>query len=116
MKIKIGYKLLNIREDRKMSQHEMADFLSMSPSSYARLERNETCIALDELSRISESLNIPIQELLPEIFSIHISHNGHGLIFGNITYNNTYLNSSEYIKELELKLKLYEEKNDSLKN
>lgn len=114
MRLKIGFKLLHIREDRKMTQHEMAEFLAMSPSAYARLERNESTIPFEELNRISEQLQIPIQELLPEIFSIHNSHNGHGLVFGNVIYNH-YYDHNEREKELELKIQTLEIENRNLK-
>jgi len=42
MKLKLGQKLLQERENRKMTQAEFAELLGMSQSTYARLERNES--------------------------------------------------------------------------
>ena len=103
MKLKVGHRLLIAREDRKLNQAEMADFLGLSNSAYARLERNETAADLDQLVKISKSLQIPIQDFLPETFSIHSTNqNGHshvGLLVGNI-YN---YSDREIGKELEMK-------------
>ena len=111
MKIKIGSKLLKIREERVATQEEMAHLLGMSPSSYARLERGETSLPFEDLSRVAQVLNIPIYEFLPDTFTVHQSphHSQHsGMNFGNV-YN--YYDRTEYTKELELKLKQLENEN-----
>ena len=99
MKLKIGSRLQAIREERKINQDEMAELLSMSSSSYGRLERGDSSIPFEELNRISKVLSVPIQDLLPEIFSIYNNNNTNqsGLIFGNI-YN--FYNSNEVIENL----------------
>jgi transcriptional regulator with XRE-family HTH domain len=38
MKLKLGHRLLQIREERKLSQAEMSELLGMSGSAYSRLE------------------------------------------------------------------------------
>ena len=115
MKIKIGSKLYNIRSERKLSQNEMADLLSISASTYSRLERNETTIPFEELNRFSEVLNIPIQDFLPEILSIQNSHNGHGVVFGNVIYNYFY-DKDTTIKELENKIQTLTNKLNQIQN
>jgi transcriptional regulator with XRE-family HTH domain len=99
MKLKIGSRLQAIREERKINQDEMAELLSMSSSSYGRLERGDSSIPFEELNRISKVLSVPIQDLLPEIFSIYNNNNTNqsGLIFGDI-YN--FYNSNEVIERL----------------
>lgn len=52
MKLKIGKKLLFIRENRKMNQTE---FLDMSLSSYSIIESGETNLDLQQLIRIADS-------------------------------------------------------------
>jgi transcriptional regulator with XRE-family HTH domain len=89
MKIRIGSRLFSAREDRKINQTEMAELLGVSVSTYSRLERNESSVDLVQLTKFSESLNIPIQDFLPETLSINSNHhqNGHyGVVMGNI-YN-----------------------------
>lgn len=88
MKIKVGNKLMTIREERKLNQAEMADLLGLSQSAYGRIERNETSPDLDQLVDFSQKLNVPIQDFLPDTFSIHNNHNGGqaGIIFGTFNY------------------------------
>jgi len=77
MKLNVGPKLLELRDQRRMSQAEFAEILAMSQSTYSRLERGETIPDLERLVRISEVLDFPLIEFLPEglIFSNH--HNTH---------------------------------------
>lgn len=103
MKLKLGHRLLQIREDRKLSQQEMSDLLNMSSSAYSRLERGETSLAFEELPAMAQALGIGVQDLLPDTLTINNSNNTNqsGLIFGNI-YN--YYQSSDVIRELEAKI------------
>lgn len=90
IKMKIGNRLLTAREDRKLNQAEMADLLNVTPPTYSRLERNETSIDLDQVVRFAKTLDIPIQEFLPETISINNNgqQNAQGFVLGNIyTYN-----------------------------
>ncbi len=94
MKIKVGTRLMAVREDRRLNQDEMADLLGISKSAYSRLERNETMLTFDELTRYSQLLKMPVQELLPEIFTVHNNPSDHanGIVFGPqiVTQNNHY--------------------------
>lgn len=110
MKLSISNKLLKIREDRKMTQNEMAELLGLSTSSLARLERGDTDVHFEDLARYAKILNVPVHEFLPEYLKIENSHNSQqsGLIFGNI-YN--YYDRTEYTKELEVKIKALENEN-----
>ncbi len=114
MKLNISNKLLKIRDERKLSQAEMADILGLSTSSLARLERGDATVHFEDLSRYATILNVPIHEFLPDTMTIHNAHNSQqsGLIFGNI-YN--YYDRTEYTKELELKIKTLENENLLLK-
>jgi transcriptional regulator with XRE-family HTH domain len=90
MKLKVGDKLKEIRDNRKMSQEEFAELLGMSTSAYARLERNETIPDLHQISRICETLKVPIQDFLPDTatFQTHNDHGQIGCVFGTIYYYN----------------------------
>lgn len=102
-----------IREDRQMNQEEMAELLAMSQSTYSRLERNESMLPFEDLARVAEKLKVPVQELLPEIFTVHNNPSGHanGIVFNNIINNNYYsvdqtvLELQARIQELENELK-----------
>lgn len=95
MKLRIGNKLRDFREDRQMTQLEMAELLHIPESTYSRYERNETQISYNKIVKFAELLNVPVQELLPETVSITNNNSGQGgggsVVFGN---QNLYLGDS----------------------
>lgn len=124
MKLRIGNKLSTIREDRQMTQIEMAELLQVPESTYSRYERNESQLAYNKIVNFAELLNVPIQELLPETFSItnnnHNAGQGGGVIFGNQYFylgdnvaNQALTRENQDLKE---KLALLEQKIDELLN
>lgn len=101
-----------IREDRQMNQEEMADLLAMSQSTYSRLERNESMLPFEDLTRVAEKLKVPVQELLPEIFTVNNNPTDHanGIVFGSgfvfgtqivTQVNHHYYSLDEASKELQ---------------
>ena len=111
--MKIGKKLFSDREQRKMTQEQMAELLGVSTSSYARLERDETSAQLEQMADFSRILEVPIQEFLPDTLSINNnSENGQvGFVIGNI-YN--YGDKNELHKELQHQIDLENTKNKHL--
>ena len=106
----IGRRLQAIREDRKMSQAEFAEILSMSQSTYSRMEMGKTHIGFDELAHIAETLDVPIHELLPEASMFHLSNSGQGaasITFGNCIF---HIGTDASVKALEEEKKALEEK------
>jgi transcriptional regulator with XRE-family HTH domain len=117
MKMRIGNRLMTAREERKLSQAEMAELLNVSSSTYSRLERNESAVDLEQIVGFSKTLQIPVQEFLPDTFSINSSsqqnQNSHiGLVIGNVTH---YSNRDEIIKNLETKVEAKDQENQFLK-
>jgi transcriptional regulator with XRE-family HTH domain len=103
MKLKVGNKLLAIREERKLNQAEMSELLNMSVSAYQRLERSETFANYEQIMGFSKILEVPIQEFLPDTITLNNTNNQHGqggIIFGNI-YNNYNYSDQEINKALE---------------
>jgi transcriptional regulator with XRE-family HTH domain len=88
MKLRIGNKLQIIRQERNLSQTEMAEVLNIPLSTYSRIERNETLVDLEKITAMAVSLNVPIQELLPETLSITNNNSGQG---GSVIFGNQYL-------------------------
>jgi transcriptional regulator with XRE-family HTH domain len=88
MKLRVGNKLSTVKIDKKLTQEQMSELLGISTSAYARLERNETSVDLEELSRYSKLLDVPIHEFLPETFQINNTPNNSqgGIVFGNFYY------------------------------
>lgn len=58
------------RRALKKTQKEVAEFLGMSRETYARKERGTYQFDLDEASKISVYLNVPLNELFPEFFLV----------------------------------------------
>lgn len=108
-----------IREDRQMNQEEMAELLAMSQSTYSRLERNESMLPFEDLARVAEKLKVPVQELLPEIFTVNNNPTGgsSGIVFGNdfnVTHivnqvHNHFYSADETAKKLRAKIDELEE-------
>ena len=109
MKFKVGNKLQSVREDRKLTQAEMADLLGISASAYSRLERNEVQANFDFITRTAETLNVPLHEFLPDTLSFFNNHyNGQGgVVFGNFNY---YANANESERALREEVNLLKER------
>lgn len=91
MKLRIGHKLLRIRNERQMTQTEFSEFLGLSSSAYNRLERGETQADVDQIKHYADLLNISPYELIPENTLFNNTNHGRGaaVIFGNVTFNYT---------------------------
>lgn len=61
--MKITEKIRMIREIQNLTQLQLAEKTHMSVTSYAKLERGERKITIDELERIVNSLNIRLEDL-----------------------------------------------------
>ncbi|TAG54096.1 MAG: XRE family transcriptional regulator [Cytophagales bacterium] len=116
MKLKIGTKLCSIRDERRLNQAEMADLMGISPSTYARIERNESSPSIEELAKYAFALDVPLHEFLPDTVSVKNSNNsgqaGAGILFGNLYY---YANNDELTKDLSNEIKLLKSENSSYK-
>ncbi len=62
--LKLGAKIRNIREAKKLSQEYVAAKLEMSPSGYGKIERDETELTITKAYQISEILEISINKVL----------------------------------------------------
>lgn len=82
-----------------MSQEEFADLLGMSKSAYGRLEKKETSVELDRLIQFSNTLNVPMNELLPDTLSVTNTSSGQGAInYGTINTYNIYSKDEALVK------------------
>lgn len=104
MKLRLGQRLLAIRNDRQMTQAEMSDLIGVSQSVYSRIERNESSVDIEDIMRFSKILEVPVQEFLPETMSVHYeNHQGQGgpnLIFEDFHYHGTSPELVELISQL----------------
>lgn len=85
MNIVVANKIKTLRKDKKMSQEEMAEYLSMSQSAYARMENGESHTWAIHILKICKIFAIAPEELLrietsqkpvsPESKAPAVSHN-----------------------------------------
>ena len=59
-----GDRLRRFREEKDITQKQMAEQIPMNQSNYSKIERNTQQPSLDQLIRIVEILNITLDELL----------------------------------------------------
>ncbi|OXG04941.1 transcriptional regulator with XRE-family HTH domain [Flavobacterium araucananum] len=64
MNVVVGNKLKILRKDKKMSQEEVADYLRISQSAYARMESGESHSWANHILKISKIFGILPEELL----------------------------------------------------
>lgn len=57
-------RLKNAREDRDISQKDMASMLDMNQSNYSRIENGHQEPSLDQLMKMAKIFNLTIDELL----------------------------------------------------
>lgn len=59
-----GERLRKIRENRKMSETEMADALGVNPDTYYRLENGVNGLTIDKLLKLHTDYNVDLNYLL----------------------------------------------------
>lgn len=60
----IGGKIKTLRSLKGYSQEKMAELLDISPTSYAKIERDETDVNISRLEQIAKILELSVLELL----------------------------------------------------
>ncbi len=64
MKVNIGEKIRNAREDMDILQSDMARLIPMNQSNYSKIERNLQEPSMEQLKRICQILNLDPRYLL----------------------------------------------------
>lgn len=67
----IGNNIKHARLDMNLTQEQLAERVDISTSYIGRIERGERNLSLDILIKISNVLNIPIENLLGNSINIH---------------------------------------------
>jgi len=118
MKMRVGHRLLKSREERKLSQIQMAELLGVSQSVYSRMERNEGVANLEQIVNFSKILDVPVQEFLPDTISMQ-NHNEKGqvgMLIGNFyQYGNKEEVQETIIKEKDQQIELQTQETKFLK-
>lgn len=60
--------LYKARKDAELNQAELGEVIGVTAQQYGKRERGLMAITLEEASKFSVKLNIPISELFPEYF------------------------------------------------
>src|SRR4051812_21219355 len=100
----IGSKIKAWRIQKNLSQEHLAEELSLSQSSYSRLEANETDCTYSRIVQIAKILGLTPEELIcgnQTTFSLTHNQNASG-----ITVNQSKDYRDDYIKTLKEQLKL----------
>lgn len=92
----VGKKIKNLREQKKMTQEELATALNISKSALWNYENDKRDIPLNLLFQIASTLG---NEIFKEIFSEELYDTIQGTIENNFDYERTIL---ELTKELEI--------------
>ncbi|OCB76213.1 transcriptional regulator [Flavobacterium piscis] len=71
----IGKKLKTLRQSKKLSQEQMADFLHISLSAYARMERGESSSWASHFNKICEVFEITPEDLVRKESKSSLSEN-----------------------------------------
>ena len=75
MNVIIGNKLKNMRKAKNISQEQVADFLNISQSAYARMERGESASWASHFNRICEVFEIKPEDLVKKEEDSSLSEN-----------------------------------------
>ena len=71
----LGTKLLNLRQQHRLSQTEIADILDVSQNAYNKWESDKCKPSADNLLKLSQYYKIDIIELLDDNEKISLSNN-----------------------------------------
>jgi transcriptional regulator with XRE-family HTH domain len=75
--LKIGFKLKSLRENKRRSQQEVADFLNISQRTYSNIESDKSDIACEKIFKLSKFLDFDYYELIQNNCSISLLKNVH---------------------------------------
>ena len=65
--IQFGNILRKVREGRKMTQEEFAEFCGISRAYYGRIERGEHSVTLELCQKVSEATGLSFSEIFEDI-------------------------------------------------
>lgn len=111
----IHEKLKVMRHYKGWSQEEMAEKIGYSLNGYAKIERGETDVKVDQLGKIAKVMGIDLQQFLSlsdkNVFNLVESCNHNNNSNGNI-----FLTETQCAHELEKALLLLQERDKEIEN
>ncbi len=75
----IGYKIKQLREDRKYSQEYIAAQLNITQSAYSKIESDKVLPDIEKLNKLAELYKISFSDLWDEKAIFNISNNQVGI-------------------------------------
>lgn len=75
-------KIRSVRKEKGFSQIDIAQKIGLSQSAYGRIENAEVNIILNDLEKISQALECPINELLQQKSNVQNLENSRALQLG----------------------------------
>lgn len=81
LKEAFGFKLKNLRKNKKYTQEALAEMLDLSPRQIIRIENGENFPSVETLGKISLLLNVPLQNLFDFTWNENVMY------FDKGTYN-----------------------------
>jgi len=97
---KVAERIKSFREKKNYTQTYLAEQLGMSQKAYSKIENGDTKLTVDHLLKISEVLEVNLNELLNSeslsIYNNYHTHNGEGIVINK--------QASEKVTELYEKL------------
>ena len=113
----IGHKIRNLRDNRKLSQQEMAELLDISQKQYSFIESNQTKITFDRLQKIAHVLKLNDDEYFDlvkqesMVFNISINHQAKGYVHAENYYEeSTQQEIAQSLKEISQYLEIISKK------
>lgn len=105
---KIGQKVRQLRELKKITREKMADTLNMSLPGYSRIERDEVDVTLERANQIANVLGITLTELISfdekYIFNNYAT-NQNAFVINSSVYSENKKTQDELISFLKAQLK-----------
>ncbi|WP_259016587.1 helix-turn-helix domain-containing protein [Emticicia fluvialis] len=87
--MEIGTKIKKLRELKNFTQEHVANSLSMTPSGYGKIERNETEVSYHKLEKIAEVLGIKVEDIInfneSMVFNVMHNQTGNGYVVNHIS-------------------------------
>lgn len=107
-----GEKIREYRKKKGFNQEDIASRLNMSQSAYAKIENGKTSLDVDRLLLISEYLEVPINDLLPESRGQNVQFNNKD----GYQVEHFYADGRELLKEKERYIQMLEKELEFLKS
>ena len=105
---KIGQKVKQLRELKKITREQMADNLKMSLPGYSRIERDEVDVTIEKANQIATVLGISLTELISfdekYIFN-NYANNQNAFVINSEVYSENKKTQDELITFLKSQLK-----------